>query len=238
MVRSLALIVAGSFLGIGCMAAPARAEDQVTIREDFEHGMDRWETTDVDQRFWEIVEVARGDQKTHALRCTGASTYLPPVRSPHSIALVKELVLGDFEITATVQNTNADAGNHRDLCFFWGHQDPSHFYYVHLGAKADPHSCQIFIVNGEPRTKISVKESAGIPWTEGWHQVKVVRKVGDGSIEVFFDDLQTPVMTARDKTFLWGRVGIGTFDDHGNFDDLLITGTRVDRPASKIRVTE
>ena len=35
-------------------------------------------------------------------------------------------------------------------------------------------------------------------------------------------------MTARDKTFAWGRVGIGTFDDHGNFDDLKLRGHTVE----------
>ncbi len=130
----------------------------------------------------------------------------------------------DFELTADVQSTNSEGGDHRDLCFFWGYQDPAHFYYVHLGAKPDPHSCQIFVVDDAPRKKITEKASEGTPWTGDWHKVKVRHDVESGLMEVFFDDMQTPVMTARDKTFSWGRIGVGTFDDHGNFDNLKLRG--------------
>jgi hypothetical protein len=50
--------------------------------------------------------------------------------------------------------------------------------------------------------------------------------VADGTMEVYFDDMKTPLMTARDKTFTWGQVGIGTFDDNGNFDDITLRGLK------------
>src|SRR5690606_38936475 len=146
--------------------------------------------------------------------------------------LLTDKVVADFELTCRVQNTNTKAAGHRDLCLFWGYQDPGHFYYVHLGSKPDPHSCQIFIVNGADRTRITVDESAGTPWTEGWHTAKVVHRVADGTMEVYFDDMTTPAMTAKDTTFSWGQVGIGTFDDHGNFDDVVLRGVEVEKPSS------
>ncbi|MFO0791635.1 MAG: hypothetical protein U0805_19405 [Pirellulales bacterium] len=214
-------------LGIG-IQLPARAADgelPLLLRDDFEHGMNRWQTSDPKgaEPVWKIIEAA--DAGNHVLRCTGPSKYQPKYRSPLSIALVKDLEVTDFELTARVQETHVDAGPHRDLCIFWGYQDPDHFYYVHMGAKPDPHACQIFIVNGAPRTKITVDEAKGTPWTEGWHNVKVVRRVDDGAMEVYFDDMKKPYMTAKDKTFAWGQVGIGTFDDHGNFDDVVVRGT-------------
>jgi len=197
----------------------------VVLDEDFQHRMDRWASTDREQaaKMWSLVDGGHRS-KNRVLRVSGASTYQPPHRSPHSITLLKDVVVDDFELTADVQNTNSAAGDHRDLCFFWGFQDPAHFYYVHLGAKPDPFSCQIFIVNNAPRTMITEKKSTGTPWTDDWHKVKVRRNVDSGLMEVFFDDMQTPVMTANDKTFSWGRVGIGTFDDHGNFDDIKLRG--------------
>ena len=48
--------------------------------------------------------------------------------------------------------------------------------------------------------------------------------VGDGSLKVYFNDMEKPYMTANDKTLTWGQVGIGTFDDHGNFDDVVLRG--------------
>jgi hypothetical protein len=61
-----------------------------------------------------------------------------------------------------------------------------------------------------------------VPWTDQWHQVKVVRDATKGSIEVFFDDMTTPQLSASDKTFGKGRIGIGSFDDMNDFDDVRL----------------
>jgi hypothetical protein len=207
----------------------ARSEDRplpLILEESFDRGLDRWQMTDPNPKdsVWKVIDA--GGKRKNVLRVTGPSKYEPPHRSPHSIALLKDIKVGDFELTARVQNTNATAGAHRDLCIFWGYQDPAHFYYVHFGAKADPHACQIFMVNDAPRKMITVKQAKGTPWTDGWHKVKVVRRVSDGTMEAYFDDMKKPLMTAKDKTFGAGLVGIGTFDDHGNFDEVVLRGTR------------
>jgi hypothetical protein len=208
------------------LAADADTTLPIVLEEDFENGMDRWQTTDPDpsESVWEVVEVESeaGESGNHALRVKGASKYQPPFRSPHSIAWLKDKKLGDFEFTARVQNTNPSGGNHRDLCVFWGHQSPSEFYYVHLGAKADPHACQIFIVNNDKRTMITRDQAAGTPWKDGWHNVKVTR--AGNQVNVYFDDMTKPLMTADDSTFGAGEIGIGTFDDSGNFDDIVLRG--------------
>jgi hypothetical protein len=217
---------------VACLAAEsislaAERDLPLLLKEDFEQGMDRWQTTDPPDKepVWKIVDL--GGKQKHALRVTGKSKYEPLHRSPHSIALLKDVKVGDFELTARVQNTNKTAGAHRDLCIFWGYQDPSHFYYVHFGAKADPHACQIFIVDGAPRKMITKHQAKGTPWTDDWHTLKVIRRVSDGTIEAYFDDMKMPMMSAQDKTFGAGLVGVGTFDDHGHFDDLILRGVRV-----------
>jgi hypothetical protein len=129
-------------------------------------------------------------------------------------------------LEARLQSTVKDYG-HRDMCLFFGYRDPAHFYYVHLGKQTDDHANQIFIVNDAPRKKISTKTSPGTNWDDAWHQVKIVRRTADGAIEVYFDDMKTPVMTATDKTFTSGRIGVGSFDDTGNWDDVTLSGTRV-----------
>jgi hypothetical protein len=204
----------------------------LVVAEGYEEGMGDWQTTDPEGRkpFWSIESLAMHGQKNHVMRVLGKSNYQPPQRSPHSIALRKDIVVGDFELVVDVQNTRVDAGPHRDLCLFWGYQDPSHFYYVHFGAKPDPHACQIFIVNDAPRTMITVDQAKGTPWTDGWHRLKVVRNVESGMMKVYFDAMDKPLMTAQDRTFTWGQIGIGTFDDHGNFDNLVLRGVKVPRP--------
>jgi len=199
----------------------------VIVSDDFENDMDRWQTTDPDpaDSVWEIIEAPTqpGQTGNHVLRVTGASKYEPPYRSPLSIAWLKDVKVGEFEITARVQNTNPSGGNHRDLCVFWGRQSPSEFYYVHLGAKPDPHACQIFIVNNDKRTMITKDQAEGTPWTDGWHNIKVTRDA-DGNMKAYFDDMTTPLMTAQDTTFGAGQIGIGTFDDSGNFDNFVLRG--------------
>ncbi|MCG8583909.1 MAG: hypothetical protein MI757_04265 [Pirellulales bacterium] len=211
---------------ITCSALAAETLPLI-VKEDFENGADRWETTDVKKKMWSVEK--EGDN--HFFRVLGKSDYKPPVRSPHSQAILKDVIVSDFELTARLKSTNTKAGAHRDLCLFWGKQDPSHFYYVHIAKKADPHANQIFIVDGAPRKAITKKGSSGTPWDDEWHKVKIVRRVKDGTIEVYFDDMETPHMTAVDKTFTWGQVGIGTFDDHGNWDDIELRGIKVNRPA-------
>jgi hypothetical protein len=224
LVVGLALLVFGPWNSVS-LAADAETELPVVFHDDFENGMRHWQTTDPDpaDSVWEVV-MGGGSTKNHVLRVKGASKYEPPFRSPLSIAWLKDVKVGDFEITARVQNTNPSGGNHRDLCFFWGHQSPSEFYYVHFGAKADPHACQIFIVNNDKRTMITKDQAEGTPWTDGWHNVKIVRHVADGTMNVYFDDMTKPLMTAKDTTFGAGEIGLGTFDDSGNFDDFVLRG--------------
>jgi hypothetical protein len=106
----------------------------------------------------------------------------------------------------------------------FGYQDPKHFYYVHLAMKADDHANQIFIVNDAARKKISLTTTPGTKWDDAWHTLRVVRNVKAGTIEIYFDDLEKPVMTAKDDTFTWGQVGIGSFDDTSDWDDIELRG--------------
>ncbi len=191
---------------------------------DFQRGADEWSPTD--PAAWKITDLD-GNKVYHQF---GQSQYEPPHRSPFNISLLDDVVVGDFVLTVKVLSTAAKAGDHRDMCVFFGRQDAANFYYVHLGLRPDPHSSQIMLVHHAPRRMITKNESPGIPWSDGWHQVKIVRKTADGLIEVYFDDMEKPVMVAEDKTFTWGQIGLGSFDDHGYWDDLKLFGTKVERP--------
>lgn len=203
------------------LAVPAAADElPVLIEENFEQGADRWEPTDA--KAWKIDEI---DGRKVFSQFKKRSEYNPPHRSPYNIALLKEITVGDFVLTAKVKSTHEDYP-HRDACLFFGYQDPAHFYYVHLGKRADDHANQIFIVNEAPRTKISTTTTEGTPWTDEWHNVKIVRKVEDGTIEIYFDDMKKPVMTATNDAFKWGRIGVGSFDDTTAWTDIVLRGEK------------
>src|SRR5262245_50346924 len=185
MTRLLLCLCAAGLLS----AADAPRDLPLVFQDDFEKGADRWEP--LDSKGWKVTESDRGKVFSQFEK---KSDLKPPYRSPLHIALVKDITVGDFVLEAKCQSTVKDYG-HRDLCVFFGYQGPDRFYYAHLGKKTDDHANQIFIVNRADRKKISTRTTPGTNWTDGWHQIKVVRSVKDGTIEVYFDDMKTPVMT-------------------------------------------
>jgi hypothetical protein len=211
------------------VSLPALAQDRdapklpLVFEDDFSKGAGRWKPTDADA--WKVIDTRKGKAYSQFKQ----SKYKPPHRSPLNFALVKDLVLEDFVLEADVRSTARDY-DHRDMCLFFGYQGPNSFYYAHLAKKADDHANQIFLVNGADRKKISTKTTAGTPWDDGWHHVKVVRTARDGGIAVYFDDMKTPVMTATDKKFTGGLVGVGSFDDTGNWANVKVYGTTIRLP--------
>lgn len=216
------LVATLAFVAFTLAIHAADSRVQPLFEDDFEKGADRWQPSD--PAAWKIVKTDKGQQYNQFQ----LSKIKTPFRSPFNFSLVKDLKVTDFILEARVLSTGKD-NDHRDICVFFGYQDPAHHYYVHMAKKTDDRANQIFIVDGADRKKISTKTTPGTPWDDKWHHVKVVRKVGDGSIEIFWDDMKTPIMTATDKTFTWGQVGIGSFDDSGHWDDVRVYGTRYEK---------
>ena len=221
------LILSLTIIGFATMATAVRADKPkppkidtklpLVFSDDFESGATHWKASDPNA--WKVIE----QNGTKVFSQFQKSNVKTPVRSPFNRAMVKDVVVGDFVLDVKLQSTIKDYG-HRDLCLFFGFQDPANFYYVHLGKKMDDHANNIFIVDDKPRTKISKTTTAGTNWDDDWHHARVVRNVATGEIKIYFDDMKKPVMTAVDKTFQWGQVGLGSFDDTGNFDNFFLFG--------------
>ncbi|HLY07769.1 MAG TPA: hypothetical protein VKW04_00565 [Planctomycetota bacterium] len=191
----------------------------VLVREDFEKGAGRWEFSDPNA--WKVADGPNGKMLSLFEKTTPAL----PHKSPFALALLKDVSVGDFVLEADVQSTGKRHPQ-QDLCLFFGYQDNAHFYYSHLARKTDKHHNQIFIVNGADRAMISLRTTEGTDWSDEWVHVKVVRKVADGTIEVYWDDMKTPAQTAQNRAFAWGRVGVGSYEDLGNFDNVLLRGIK------------
>ncbi len=200
----------------------AQNDKKPLFSDDFEHSAEDWQPSDA--KAWKIEE--KGGSKRYVQ--FQQSKFTPPHRSPLNYSLIKNVRVSNFVLSAKALSTGKD-GAHRDMCLFFGYQDPAHFYYVHIAKKADDRANQIFIVNGKDRVKISTTSTDGTPWDDEWHAVKVVRDVDSGKIEIYWGDMKKPIMTAQDKTFTWGQVGIGSFDDTGLWDDVVLFGDRVEK---------
>lgn len=198
---------------------PNNSQEQMPLlfEDDFENGLGKWDV--VDSESWALQEHGKGKSLSITRR---KSEYEPKVRSPRHIALMKDIQAEDFVLTFKVKSTK-DTGNHRDCCVFFDYQNASNYYYVHLGAKPDPHSGQIMIVKDAPRLALT-KNKKKTPWTNEWHDVKLVRDSKKGTIEIYFDDMTKPHMSVNDKTLGKGRIGIGSFDDMNAFDQVELRG--------------
>ena len=156
------------------------------------------------------------------------SAYKPAVRSPVNIALLKDKVWGDVIVEADCLQTGKEYG-HRDMIFVYGYQSPAKFYYTHIATAADDHAHNCFIVNEAPRAKFAKEVTKGVNWGLGvWHHVRLERKASDGTVRVFFDDMEKPIMTGEDKTFGAGAIGFGSFDDTGKVANIKVWAKAVE----------
>lgn len=156
------------------------------------------------------------------LELLGRSEYAPPHRSPHSIALLPDWAVGDFVLEGEFLQTGPEYA-HRDLCVFFGFEDPARFGYVHLASRPDPNAHNVFLVDGAPRRPLAAVSSQGVDWGDGvWHAVRVQRSLEEGVVRVWFGDGGAPLLEAPETALGPGRVGVGSFDDSGRFRGLRL----------------
>ena len=224
--------IAGLVLRV--MATPAFSADRssqlptsykLLYEQDFENPAALQHFVMTDAQAWRITK----KDGQSVLELTAQSNYQPDVRSPVNIALIADKVFDDFVLEASLLQTSKEYG-HRDMCLFFGFQNPTNFYYVHIASAADEHAHNIFIVKNAPRTKIARQTTKGVDWgLDVWHKVRLERKVADGSIKVYFDDMTTPIMVAEDRTFDSGYIGFGSFDDTGMVRNIKVSGRSVEK---------
>lgn len=115
------------------------------------------------------------------------------------------------------------------MVFVYGYQSPTQFYYTHIATAADNHAHNCFLVNNAPRVKFAREVTKGADWGLGvWRRVRLERKASDGTVRVFFEDMDKPIMVAEDKTFGPGAIGFGSFDDTGKIGNIRVWAKSVE----------
>ena len=189
---------------------------------DFEDGQAEGWQANIPEH-WQIVE--EDGSMVYELVSPGQQSE---IRGPTSWSILPEHDVTSFVLTGRLK-CKAEASNpHRDMCVIVHFQNPTHFYYVHFSASSDGLHNIIGLVNGADRTKINTEppgESVFLLTDNDWHSFKVTYDAETGDIKAFLDDMDTPVLTACNKTLTHGFVGIGSFDDTGYFDDIILRGT-------------
>ncbi len=218
-------------LSIGLSAACAATQDagaeeaepgRVVFKEDFSSAASLQRFVFSDPAVWRW--------EADSLALIGPSSYEPPHRSPRSIALFTDGALADFVLEARLMQTGREYG-HRDLCLFFGFQDPANYYYVHLATTPDQNAHNVFLVDDAARRPLAPIASQGVAWgTDVWHRVRLERE--GATIRVSFD--AQLLFEIEDATHGAGWIGFGSFDDRGRVDDVKIRGRQVEAPVRRL----
>ncbi|UMG93628.1 hypothetical protein [Nocardioides sp. TF02-7] len=156
----------------------------------------------------------------------------PGPRRPFEYAIVtKGPELSSVRISAQVRIDEPVEVDNRDVIIVWNYRSPTRFYYAHLSQDNTiyPHN-GIFVVDDADRRRIddqwdgAVGAPPAIDDTD-WHDVRLDYDARTGAIAVHVDGADEPLMTATDTTFSGGRVGFGSFDNHGRTRHFSVVGT-------------
>jgi hypothetical protein len=193
------------------LPAPAYSDARkasLSIQDDFNSGsLNAWEIPFSED--WEILT-------------EGSLPYLhmkrsrPPgvPRRPLQFVLLKGVKAGSFTLNVKVRRAGGS------MIIVFNYVDTLHFYYVHLskdpGTEVAVHN-GIFMVDGGDRRRIAGLDASPALPDRSWHDVQVVRNVSSGLIQVFVDKQTAPRFSVIDHTFTSGEVGLGSFDETGDF---------------------
>jgi len=197
----------------------------VTVKDFEQPAPQDWQPMDPDS--WEFTK----DGKRSVYALIKDSDYQPEYITPLNYSVLNNVYVTDFICDMWVRSTMSDYA-HRDMCVFFGYQNPTQFYYVHFGLRSDKRSNSIMKVDAFERRNIVNYRTDGTPWTDAYHHVRVIRDTESGKIEIYFDDMEKPSMTTVDHRFKWGRLGVGSFDDIGNINRMVIWGKTIETPVT------
>jgi hypothetical protein len=167
---------------------------------------------------WEI--------KDQTLILAKAGTPGGPIRRPSALAVLQSEPLVRATVQVEMRSTAPEEVKNRDLEIIFGYESPRRFYYVHLAGITDANHNGIFLVDNKDRRRIDDGTAAPQLTDREWHRVRLERDGDSGRIEVFVDGSEQPALHATDTAIRAGRVGLGSFDDTGEFRRFGVAGIR------------
>jgi hypothetical protein len=185
----------------------------LSFRDDFRSGnLNAWSMPYPED--WEVLS----ENGLHYLHMKRSRPPGVP-RRPLQFARLKNIRVGSFDLQARVRRQGGS------MIIVFNYVDTLHFYYVHLSVnpgKQIPVHNGIFIVNGGPRRRIAgINSPAALP-DRSWHPVHIARDARSGSIRVFMDRQAHPLFDVTDRAFTCGQIGLGSFDETGDFAEFRL----------------
>ena len=149
---------------------------------------------------------------------------LPGPRRPIQFALTDVGEYGRLTVEADVKPLG------RSLLIVFGYRDEAHFDYAHLstdtGSKQPVHN-GVFHVYGGERVRISNERGpASLSESGRWYRVKLTHDAKAGTVAVTVDGQAVPALQATDVSLGAGKVGLGSFDEMGEYRNVKIVTAR------------
>jgi len=183
---------------------------------------------DVFHRQWTVPEPSdwniSGDGDAQVLTLQHARNPLPGPRRPIQFALTPIEPYRTLTLEADVQPWQLS------LIIVFAYQDEAHFNYAHLsvdtGVKQPVHN-GIFHVYGGERVRISsTRGPSAFPVTKKWYHVTLTHDAVAGTVDVSVNGEPIPALHAVDVSLGAGRLGLGSFDETGEFRNVKIVEHR------------
>ena len=182
----------------------------LTFTDHFEGNLDAWQMPYPED--WAIL----GENGNHYLHMKRSRDPGVP-RRPLQYAMLKNITAGSFDLRVKVRREGGS------MIVVFNYVDTLHFYYTHLSVdsgRKEPVHNGIFLVNNAPRVRIAGTEALPALPDQSWHAIRVLRDAKTGKIDVWSDVQGAPLFTVVDHTFGCGQIGLGSFDETGDFADV------------------
>lgn len=165
---------------------------------------------------WEIQQ----EGGTQILHMKTGREPLPGPRRPFQFALADTRPFKKVTVEADIRPLK------RSVMIVYAYHDAAHFDYAHISTDTTtPVHNGVFHVYGGERVRISAEGGpAAFPEINRWYHVKFVQDGATGTVDVTVDGKAVPALHAVDLSLTTGKVGIGSFNETGDFKNVKITG--------------
>jgi hypothetical protein len=185
------------------------------------------DTIEIFGQKWSVLET--GDWNidreggAQVLRLSQTKGPLPPPapRRPRQFAIAQTPNWQRVTVEAEVKPLG------RSLIIVFAYKDDAHFNYAHISSDTKTHVHNgIFHVYGGERVRISPeREPPAFPENNKWYRVRLIHDASTGIVAVTVNGREVPALNAVDLSLGPGRVGLGSFDETGEFRNVKISGT-------------
>jgi hypothetical protein len=202
---------------LALLPVPGRAQQPAIVRPDLGSPQRIADWTLDGSGTWDVAD--------GSLRLVKAGTPGGPIRRPAALAILKSDPFTKLTLEAEIKSTAPVDLPVRDVELIFGYESPTRFYYVHLAGITNAVHNGIFVVADADRRRLDTPDSVPQMKDQAWHRVRLERDPSTGRIEIFVDGSTTPALKATDTTIAAGRVGFGSFDETGEFRNIVVTGS-------------